>query len=94
MNPADQVVVCVPTSSGPAVAPCTVDANGTAYLPSIIVGHVLTDAEYSSLQLASAPVDWVAEQYYFEYGFAAPLLALVIGIAMGGIVKMFRDSAA
>lgn len=82
------VLVCIPSTSGAAVAPC--DVTGQAMMPSTVTGFVLTPDEYASFQTSSAPWDSNLAAEYFGLGVSTVIGCWLVSFATGLILRAIR----
>lgn len=87
------VLVCGPaTASSPGTNLCPDDVNGNPQAPSTVQGYVLSSADYSALEAASAPFDATFAAACFVYGIGAVFAAYFLALPAGILVRLVQAS--
>lgn len=85
------VIVCVPSQGSASVAPC--DAlSGGVFAPSVVSGHVLSDAEYAVFVDATQPFDGSLAAQYFSYSFGSVIALWLLAFGVGLVMRTVRSS--
>lgn len=85
------IVVCVHGTGSYSVAPCDHVAGGV-YAPSVVTGHVLSDAEYSAFVDASQRFDPQVAGEYFVSCFSAVITLWLFAFGVGLVMRTVRSS--
>lgn len=83
------VIVCVPVSSGASVAPCT-GVGGVKHKPVMQIAYVIDTASADFFDMAVEPLSSSDAAEVFGVAFTMVLLCFVVARGIGTILGMIR----
>lgn len=83
------VIVCVPVSSGASVAPC-VTVGGVKQKPVMQTAYVINPDSAELFDMAVEPLSKTDSAMIFSVGFTMVLLCFVVARSFGVILGMIR----
>jgi hypothetical protein len=85
----EQVIVCVPVTSGSTAAPCQTVA-GVRYRPAMKSVYVIDPANSVFLDMAIEPLDRASVAAVFTLSFSFVVLFFLLGRGVGVVLNLIR----
>ncbi|CAN5874094.1 hypothetical protein BH11PSE12_BH11PSE12_20660 [soil metagenome] len=83
------VIACVPVTSGPSVAPCAT-ISGVKQKPVMQIAYVINPASADFFDMAVEPLNSIDAAKVFGVAFTMVLLCFMVARGIGTILDMIR----
>ncbi|MEB0137644.1 MULTISPECIES: hypothetical protein [unclassified Undibacterium] len=83
------VIICVPVTSGASVAPCS-SVGGVKQKPVMQIAYVIDPASANYFDMALEPLDPASVATVFSVGFSFVLLFFLVARGAGVVLNLIR----